>query len=77
MLYVDLNELSFEKIQMYKHEECTSCGTKIVKEVLEKKKLIVEELCGRDRGRRTYLVTPSEILSPINLASIAKNAEHC
>ena len=30
-----------------------SCGTKIVKEVLEKKKLIVEELCGRDRGRRT------------------------
>jgi adenylyltransferase/sulfurtransferase len=75
MLYVDLNELSFEKIQMYKHEECTSCGTKIVKKVLEKKKLIVEELCGRDRGRRTYTVTPSEILSPINLASIAKNAE--
>ena len=36
--------------------------------------LIIEELCGRDNGKRTYTVTPST-LSSINLISIAKNAE--
>jgi adenylyltransferase/sulfurtransferase len=36
--------------------------------------LIIEELCGRDRGKRTWTVTPAEP-APINLASISKNAE--
>ena len=37
--------------------------------------LIIEELCGRDNGKRTYTVTPSELSSPISLNGIAKNAE--
>ena len=40
------------------------------------KQLIVEELCGRDNGKRTYTVSPSKLLSsPISLVGIAKNAE--
>ncbi len=81
LMYVDLNELSFEKIQMSRHEECPSCGqhnNKIVdkKEELVTQELIIEELCGRDRGKRTYTVTPSEISSlDVNLNKIVKNAE--
>ncbi|HET7344891.1 MAG TPA: ThiF family adenylyltransferase [Nitrososphaeraceae archaeon] len=77
LLYIDLNELSFEKIQVFRHEECPSCGSN---KRTEKEKfaahqqLIVEELCGRDNGKRTYSVTPSEI-SSIHLNGIAKNAE--
>ncbi len=37
--------------------------------------LIIEELCGRDRGKRTYTVTPMEIPSDINLNKIIQNAE--
>ena len=40
------------------------------------KQLIIEELCGRDNGKRTYTVTPSKLLSsPISLVGIARNAE--
>jgi molybdopterin-synthase adenylyltransferase len=77
LLYVDLNELSFEKVQMFRHEECPSCGSKkridTVKVVQQQ--LLIEELCGRDMGKRTYTVAPSELYSPIDLMKIIENAE--
>lgn len=80
LLYIDLNELSFDKIQMFRNEECSSCGPKkeSMKEelVLQAEELIIEELCGRDRGKRTYTVTPSSTLpASINLTGIVKKAE--
>jgi len=78
LLYIDLNELSFDKIHVFRQEECPSCGSK--KEIEEVKliaqqQLIIEELCGRDSGKRTYTVTPSELSSSISLIGIVKNAE--
>ena len=78
LLYVDLNELSFDKIQVSRQKECPSCGIQRQKEEerLVVKRLIIEELCGRDNGKRTYTVTPSKLLpSPISLIGIARNAE--
>jgi molybdopterin-synthase adenylyltransferase len=76
LMYVDLNDLSLEKITVFRQEECPSCGTKrIDTDELETKQLIIEELCGRDRGKRTYTVTPSHISSSLNLLGIEKNAE--
>jgi len=79
LLYIDLNELSFDKIQMFRHEICPSCGLKREskkEELALQAELIIEELCGRDRGKRTYIVTPSSTLpGSINLTGIAKNAE--
>jgi adenylyltransferase/sulfurtransferase len=76
LLYIDLNELSFDKVQVFRHDECPSCGLKkhIQRKEDVQQQLIIEELCGRDNGKRTYTVTPST-LSSINLISIAKNAE--
>src|ERR671931_508197 len=57
LFYIDLNELSFDKIQMFKQEECPSCGSKkkTAKEKLDTQpELIIDELCGRDRGKRKY-----------------------
>jgi molybdopterin-synthase adenylyltransferase len=79
LLYIDLNELSFDKIQMFRHEICPSCG--LIRESKKEElalqaELIIEELCGRDRGKRTYIVTPSSTLpGSINLTGIVKNAE--
>ena len=78
LLYIDLNELSFDKIQVFRQKECPSCGIEKQKnkERLIVQQLIIEELCGRDNGKRTYTVTPPELLSsPISLVGIAKNAE--
>jgi adenylyltransferase/sulfurtransferase len=78
LMYIDLNDLSFEKIQMYRQKECPSCGsfsTKVTENItVAHNHLIVEELCGRDRGKRTYTLTPSEPFLSINLNNIVKTA---
>jgi adenylyltransferase/sulfurtransferase len=80
LLYIDLTELSLEKIQVVRHEECTSCGprkeTKKEGVVFRGDQLIIEEICGRERGRRTYTVTPpSKLSKPIDVAEIVNNAK--
>src|SRR5215216_5234282 len=77
LLYIDLNELSFDKVQMFRHEECHSCGSKKRVDTVKvvQQQLLIEELCGRDMGKRTYTVTPSELSSPIDLMKIIENAE--
>jgi adenylyltransferase/sulfurtransferase len=77
LLYIDLNELSFERIKMLRHDECSACGgkEKIIKDIQQEEELIIEELCGRDRGKRTYTVTPSKITSIVNLNQVINNAE--
>ncbi|MDQ4050372.1 MAG: ThiF family adenylyltransferase [Thermoproteota archaeon] len=74
LLYIDLNELSFERIQMLRQEECPSCGIARKENEMANNELIIEELCGRDRGKRTWTVTPAEP-TPIDLNSMVKNAE--
>jgi len=76
LLYIDLNDLSLEKVPVFRQAECPSCGTKrIDNDQLEIKQLIIEELCGRDRGKRTYTVTPAENSITLNLNGIEKSAE--
>lgn len=75
LLYIDLNDLSMEKITVFRQEECPSCGTKrIDRDQPQVQQLIIEELCGRDRGKRTYTITPAQISSQIDLIGIEKNA---
>src|SRR5574339_987302 len=75
LLYIDLNDLSMEKITVFRQEGCPSCGTKrIDRDQPQVQQLIIEELCGRDRGKRTYTITPAQISSQIDLIGIEKNA---
>ena len=77
LLYVDLGDLTFEKITMFRHDECPSCGLNRKQEFqsLDENGLMIEELCGRDRGKRTYTVTPSHVSSLVNLVSVERMAE--
>jgi adenylyltransferase/sulfurtransferase len=77
LLYVDLGDLTFEKIRMFKHDECPSCGMNRKQEFQspDENGLMIEELCGRDRGKRTYTVTPSQISALINLVGVERMAE--
>jgi len=76
LLYIDLNDLSLEKVPVFRQVECPSCGTKRKdNDQLEIKQLIIEELCGRDRGKRTYTVTPAENSINLNLNGIEKSAD--
>ena len=60
ILHIDLENLDFQNTRTFRAEECPICGNgELV--VTEKQELILEELCGRNRGKRTYSVTPTDI----------------
>ncbi len=58
LLYIDLDNLDFSTAEFKKIDECSVCG-KGEKEELPKQELIIEELCGRSRGKRTFSITPT------------------
>jgi len=58
LLHVDLENLDFEYIKTSRVEECSVCGSGKKQEAV-KEELILEELCGRNMGKRTFSITPT------------------
>jgi adenylyltransferase/sulfurtransferase len=58
ILHVDIENLDFTTTRTFRAEECPVCGTGKAEEVV-KEELILEELCGRNRGKRTFSITPT------------------
>ena len=59
ILHIDLENLDFNSTRTLRADECPICGTGKL-EVITKEELILEELCGRNQGKRTYSITPTE-----------------
>ncbi len=59
ILHVDLENLDFVHTKTLRVEECPVCGTGTMQET-KKEELIIEELCGRNRGKRTFSITPTD-----------------
>ncbi|NQV40434.1 MAG: ThiF family adenylyltransferase [Nitrosopumilus sp.] len=59
ILHIDLENLDFNFTKTFRVEECPICGTGQLEEIPQEE-LILEELCGRNRGKRTYSITPTE-----------------
>ena len=58
ILHVDIENLDFTTTRTFRAEECPICGTGKAEEVV-KEELILEELCGRNQGKRTFSITPT------------------
>ena len=58
VLHVDLENLIFNFTKVSMVEECSVCGSG-KKQEKAKEELILEELCGRNRGKRTFSITPT------------------
>ena len=73
LLHVDLENLDFEYIKTSRVEECSVCGSGKKQETV-KEELILEELCGRNMGKRTFSITPtySVLLNVEEITSIGK-----
>ena len=61
ILHVDLETLDFVSTHTSRVEECPVCGTG-KSEVARKEELIIEELCGRSGGKRTFSITPTSMI---------------
>jgi len=73
VLHVDLENLVFNFTKVSRVQECSVCGTGR-KQEKPKEELILEELCGRNKGKRTFSITPthSVTLNVDDVTSIAK-----
>jgi len=73
VLHVDLENLVFNFTKVSKVQECSVCGTGR-KQEKPKEELILEELCGRNKGKRTFSITPTYdvALNVDDVTSIAK-----
>ena len=74
ILHIDLENVDFTSTRTFRAEECPICGTGKLEETV-KKELILEELCGRNRGKRTFSITPTNIfnIDVEKITSIAKD----
>ena len=59
ILHVDIENLDFVTTKTFRADECSVCGSGKV-ESAPKQELIIEELCGRNRGKRTFSITPTQ-----------------
>ena len=71
LLYFDLTDLTFDIITVKRNEECLSCSKRAFASI--NTDLLIEELCGRDMGKRTYSITPSRLLE-VDIADIGNIA---
>lgn len=60
ILHVDLENLEFVSTHTSRVDECPVCGTGKSEET-HKQELIIEELCGRSGGKRTFSITPTSM----------------
>jgi adenylyltransferase/sulfurtransferase len=66
--------MDFTSTRTFRAEECPICGTGKLEETV-KEELILEELCGRNQGKRTFSITPTSIfdLDIPSVTAIAKS----
>jgi adenylyltransferase/sulfurtransferase len=61
LMYCDLEDLSFERIDLASVESCPVCGSDPASEPYPLKRDSFEEICGRE-GRRVFVFSPDEDL---------------
>ncbi|KFM20636.1 Sulfur carrier protein ThiS adenylyltransferase [Marine Group I thaumarchaeote SCGC AAA799-D07] len=73
VLHVDLENLIFNFTKVFPVQECSVCGSgkKLEK---AKEEIILEELCGRNQGKRTFSITPTSSVE-LNVEQITSFAK--
>ena len=65
--------MDFVHTRTFKADECPICGSGQIIES-PKEEMIVEELCGRNRGRRTFSLTPTKTFD-LDIEAVTKIAK--
>jgi adenylyltransferase/sulfurtransferase len=73
ILHVDLENMDFVHTRTFKADECPVCGSGKVVEA-PKEEMIIEELCGRNRGKRTFSLTPTKTFD-LDVEAVTKIAK--
>ena len=72
VLHVDIDTMDFASVKTFRADECPSCGRQRAG-VRANDGIAVEELCGRNGGKRTFSLTPSHS-TDLDVAAITATA---
>jgi len=72
LLFIDLQSMDFNKIEVPKDENCPVCGVGEAGDALAEQETF-EEVCSRD-GRRSFFITPAQSLA-LDLAPLPKRLQ--
>lgn len=75
ILHVDIENLDFTSTRTFRAEECPICGTGTTLEEIVKEEFLIEELCGRNRGKRTFSITPTTSTFNLDIDSVTSIAK--
>ena len=73
IIHVDIESLDFTSTRTFRADECPVCGSGTAEEG-PKEKIILEELCGRNRGKRTFSITPTSMFE-LDVAGVTNTAK--
>ena len=73
ILHIDLENLDFSFTRIFRAEECPVCGSGKTDKP-PKEEMIIEELCGRNGGRRTFSITPTSTFE-LDVDSVTRTAQ--
>ncbi len=73
ILHIDLTNLDFNYTKTSRVSECPICGTGEITPTV-KEDLLLEELCGRGRGKRTFSITPTRTFD-LDIPTITTSAK--
>jgi adenylyltransferase/sulfurtransferase len=73
ILHVDIETMDFTSTRTFRADECPICGTGKLEETV-KEELILEELCGRNQGKRTFSITPTSTFD-LDISSVTAVAK--
>ena len=62
ILHIDIENLDFSFTRTFRQEECPVCGSG-KEERNATTEMMIEEMCGRNRGKRTFSLTPPEMFA--------------
>ena len=59
LLYCDLGNMSFDQISLVRRGDCPVCGEHPSRRPKAQRKMLIEEICGRNQ-KRTFVITPQK-----------------
>ncbi|MDI1494815.1 MAG: Thif family protein [Cenarchaeum symbiont of Oopsacas minuta] len=72
ILHIDLENLDFSFTRTFRQQECPVCGNG-KEDLTVPKVMMIEEMCGRNRGKRTFSLTPPETFA-LDIPKVSQTA---
>jgi len=74
LLYFDVKDLSYDQVEIERQHTCPVCGDHPSSPPKPVRRRLIQDLCGREHGKRVFTITPKENLD-LSISGLTKRLE--